>query len=254
MRLRNQTIYFRGSRIAFNHAHDIAGIVETHVLDVYHSEKIVIGSLVLDFGAGIGDFTVLASKQVGPKGLVVSIEPSPADFSTLLSNIELNSLANVIPVNVAVGSASGSEVLRFKGRTVSAKTRNLYAILEDNNIDVYDFNAVFIKMDIEGFETGTLMDIGDLLLKCDTIAIELHGTRSKVDCILLPMGFTFVRFNSKRGLLKSLKFLLSNPIASLTLLWYLILGHELPTPRKLLKGIDIASSPDLMVGIYTRGG
>ncbi len=50
------------------------------MLNVYRVEKIRRGSVVIDVGAGIGEFAILASNKVGKDGKVVAIEPSPDDF------------------------------------------------------------------------------------------------------------------------------------------------------------------------------
>ena len=46
-----------------------------------------VGNVVIGREAGIGEFSVLASKLVGERGRVISIEPSPDDFITLLVNL-----------------------------------------------------------------------------------------------------------------------------------------------------------------------
>ena len=70
---------FRGFRIQYNDPHDIAAIIESWVLNVYRIQKIKRGSVVVDVGAGIGEFAVLASDKVGKEGKVIAIEPSPDD-------------------------------------------------------------------------------------------------------------------------------------------------------------------------------
>ena len=57
---------------------------------------------MVDIGAGIGEFALLASRRAGSKGKVIAIEPSPEDYATLLLNIRKNGCNNVIPLNVAV--------------------------------------------------------------------------------------------------------------------------------------------------------
>ena len=41
------------------------------------------GDTVIDAGANIGEFTVIASTLVGPEGQVISIEPGPENVKTL---------------------------------------------------------------------------------------------------------------------------------------------------------------------------
>lgn len=91
------------------------------MLDVYNIKSISAGDYVLDLGAGIGEFAVLASKRVGDNGLVIAIEPSPIDFSMLKLNLSENKCHNVIPVNLAVSDKSGELGLSFKGGRIQSR-------------------------------------------------------------------------------------------------------------------------------------
>lgn len=56
------------------------------------------GDTVLDLGAHIGYYTLLAAKLVGEKGKVFAFEPEPTNFALLKKNIKINNYQNVIPV------------------------------------------------------------------------------------------------------------------------------------------------------------
>lgn len=56
------------------------------------------GDTVLDLGAHIGYYTLLAAKLVGEKGKVFAFEPEPTNFALLKKNIKINNHQNVIPV------------------------------------------------------------------------------------------------------------------------------------------------------------
>ena len=62
------------------------------------------GDIVVDIGANLGRYTVIAAKKVRTEGSVISIEANPAIFGLLTKNIQLNALTNVIPLNYAVFS------------------------------------------------------------------------------------------------------------------------------------------------------
>jgi FkbM family methyltransferase len=62
------------------------------------------GDIVVDIGAHIGLYTIISSKRVGANGKVVAIEAHPSNFEMLKSNIKLNQLTNVTPLNYAVYS------------------------------------------------------------------------------------------------------------------------------------------------------
>lgn len=57
------------------------------------------GDTVLDVGANIGIFSVLASRLVGPDGCVVGFEPGPDNLERLAANLALNGVTNVTVVD-----------------------------------------------------------------------------------------------------------------------------------------------------------
>jgi len=65
------------------------------------------GDIFFDVGAHVGRYTVYAGKLVGKNGKVVSIEPNPSNFSSLLENIKLNALENVKAYNLAAADFNG---------------------------------------------------------------------------------------------------------------------------------------------------
>ena len=61
-------------------------------------------NIVLDLGAGIGDYALFSSIRVGERGKVISVETDPQTFELLKKNIEENKMKNVIPLNMFVSS------------------------------------------------------------------------------------------------------------------------------------------------------
>ena len=88
------------------------------------------GDTVIDIGAGIGEFSVLASKLVGERGKVISIEPSPEDFDTLMVNLKTNKCHNVTPLNLAISDLPEKLKLEFKGKTFESNANSLENILK----------------------------------------------------------------------------------------------------------------------------
>jgi FkbM family methyltransferase len=75
---------------------------EDDILEYHFTPKE--GDIVIDVGAYIGPYTIIASKRVGENGKVVAIEADPDNFDLLNRNIQLNKLSNVIALNYAVYS------------------------------------------------------------------------------------------------------------------------------------------------------
>jgi FkbM family methyltransferase len=66
------------------------------------------GDTVLDVGANIGIFSVLAARLTGADGCVVGFEPAPANRERLAANLALNGIANVIMVEQPASDRMGT--------------------------------------------------------------------------------------------------------------------------------------------------
>jgi len=70
------------------------------------------GHTVIDCGANIGYFTLLAAHAAGPAGLVIAVEPEPRNLALLRANVWLAGAANVEVLPVAAGRERGFLGLR----------------------------------------------------------------------------------------------------------------------------------------------
>jgi FkbM family methyltransferase len=139
------------------------------------------GDYVIDIGANIGVYTKAISELVGPKGRVYSIEPFPATFQILCSNIKKLSLENVEPMNFAISDhrgvvtmelpcdPSGAET-HYRAHIVSnnaVKNKTEIAKVQATTIDSRFLNVstkiTFIKCDVEGHELTCLKGAQKLL-------------------------------------------------------------------------------------------
>jgi len=246
-----QSVYIRNKNIYYNHPHDIAAIIESYILDVYTSGNIKKGNTVIDVGAGIGEFSLLASELVGPEGKVVAIEPSPDDFVTLKKNLEANSCKNVIPVNKAVSDKKGVVELNFKGREFTCDSESLIGILGDYNINSKQID--FIKMDIEGGEKFVIPQSLELIKNVKFLAMEIHeGYQISLVPLLKEFGFQFERITKSKYIRNAVGFSIVHPIQANTLLKLLKKGGEYPGLMKISNGIEIANSNNLVVGTFSK--
>lgn len=238
-------------RFCYNDPHDVIGIVETAVFDVYERSLIEAGSTLIDIGAGIGDFAVIASQASGPKGKVVAIEPSPSDFACLTENLRVNNCANVRAVNCAIGSRPGSATLSFKDRQYLCSIRRLRDVLDDLNVD--PFSVKHAKIDVEGMEEEIVPANIDVLAHCRSVSIELHGEPGRsAQTVLERAGLHFERVKRGQYLRRTSSFLLRHPLQSTAIYSALRNAEGYHGIRKFLGGIDIASSSTLAVGVYVR--
>lgn len=158
----------------------ILGIYES--LTVKHfQEMIKTGDTVLDIGAHIGYYTLMAAKRVGSKGKVYGFEPNTDNCELLTKNIEINGYKNVVLVKKAV--ADSTKKAKFFLSRVSTGMHSLIDI--DNNgdtilVDTISLDDFFgknpppvsvIKMDIEGGEYVALEGMSRLLKKSKHMSI-----------------------------------------------------------------------------------
>lgn len=152
------------------------------------------GDTVVDVGAHIGKYTIVASKMVGSKGKVIAIEAHPANYDVLKKNIALNKLNNVIALNFAVHSKEGMVKLYEPGQEegftiyntimTDRKTSNKqnYVEVHAKTLDsIFLENAIkevnWIKIDVEGAEFDVLSGARNILSNSKdlSILIEIHN-------------------------------------------------------------------------------
>jgi FkbM family methyltransferase len=119
----------------------------------------------LDIGANLGFFTVRAARRLGSRGHVVAIEPHPARFELLRTNVELNGLTNVTALPYAAGSTNGQTKIFEPDHSFGPHSLDVscFAIgdtgieVEMRTVDVM-LNSIkapplrLVKIDVEGFE------------------------------------------------------------------------------------------------------
>lgn len=139
------------------------------------------GKNVLDIGANVGTFSLLAS-ALGAKR-VVSIEPVSTTFEQLNENIDRSGFKNIIPIRALVTEESGEY------KTISMKTdsghNSMYLVDGDseevmtvtlkNLLDTFEAGDVVLKLDCEGAEYDIIMNATkEDMDRVSAIFMELH--------------------------------------------------------------------------------
>jgi FkbM family methyltransferase len=146
------------------------------------------GARILDLGANIGFYTLLASSKVGTSGHVIAVEPSPKNFKLINLSVEANSFSNVNTINAAVSDFVGKSFLHLSPyynsehslfnfhyssghvnntNKISIDVTTVDKILEDSP----DYTVDLIKMDIEGSESKTLSGMQRVLDENDHLVL-----------------------------------------------------------------------------------
>jgi len=170
---------------------DLLILKETIIDDFYQLKKCKNPRLIVDIGAGLGDFSLLAAKKYS-QAKIIAFEPHPQLFQLLRKNIIVNDTKNIIPYKKAVTSQKniilnigqeGTQSSFFKNinrkKTIKVIGYDLNQLLKNNYLD-------FLKIDCEGGEWKIIKNLsGNNLKKIKIISLEYHRQYVKdVDLLL----------------------------------------------------------------------
>src|SRR5690606_3536372 len=162
--------------------------------------------VVVDIGANVGVFAVMAAKRT--RGPVLAFEPFPENFRYLERNARANGLTHLRAFRQAVADQVGTTRLyvgdmaggnslidhNIKGRLedfIEVPVTTLRAICEDHGLERIDF----LKVDCEGAEGMIFRSVEpETLARIGRIAIEFHDNVSplghgEIEGILQKAGF-----------------------------------------------------------------
>lgn len=178
------------------------------------------GDVVVDVGANIGFFTLLAARAVGAQGHVLAIEPVPANAAALVENVTSNHLLNVEVRQVAVDAAPGIVRLGVQsgeriGGTGKTGTSGGYtvggaelavdanAVTLDELVQELGRPVRLVKLDVEGYEPRVLRGFAStlgsappdaILIEANASALAGHGASERaVWTPLLAAGYRLHR-------------------------------------------------------------
>lgn len=143
------------------------------------------GSMCIDIGANIGEYTVSMALAVGKSGLVVSFDPNPMVFNVLKTNSELNvDKTNIKPFNCAISETDeafyyNSSEASFSNGGISTEAENRHGkfqlpekikgVVLETFLDTHfkeDLSRLkLIKVDTEGYDKEILKSIAPIIKK-----------------------------------------------------------------------------------------
>lgn len=188
----------------------------------YFREALQQGMNVIDIGANIGYYTVIAGYRVGQTGKVFSYEPNPENFHFLEDNIKKNNLKNTIPLMTALSDTIGERKLylgnnkctthAFADNSGTGKSELVNTDTLDHSLVQYGSPIIdIIKMDIEGAEILALDGMKETIKRSPNLIMftELYPkamkrlNRNPIEYLekLEVLGFTLFLINeNKQGL------------------------------------------------------
>jgi FkbM family methyltransferase len=160
------------------------------------------GMSVIDIGANVGTYTLLALQLIGPSGRVISYEPTPRVFDILKNNIQVNGYLETgcvdlrakavsdkhqprIPFFVHRYALTHSSLYDGEGRAADTSAIEVETVSLDEDLD-QDVAVDVVKIDAEGAEPMILRGMRRIIERSPAITIFIefapsHLKRAGVD-------------------------------------------------------------------------
>lgn len=173
------------------------------------------GDVVIDVGANIGEYTLIAAKLVGARGEVIAIEPHPESYSLLRKNIEINRLDNVVALQVALSDKDHQEIKLIEPEVMGVRYPVWASIMNTEKVGRYFFvktvtldtlvnklrlkRVNLLKIDVEGAEVLVLRGAVNTLKRLKPkICIETHGSQNRKSVLNMLKRYNYKLINRRR--------------------------------------------------------
>lgn len=150
------------------------------------------GDTFFDVGANIGLFSLNATDLIKPNGKIFAFEPTPETFKRLESNISLNHIENIKPINIGISDHEGK--LNFNisnsgydawnsfakidklenGSSIEVNVKSLDQFIRENAVDL----PSLIKIDVEGWEKFVILGAQHLLNQSNAPVLMIEFTET----------------------------------------------------------------------------
>jgi FkbM family methyltransferase len=165
------------------------------------------GQHVIDVGANVGYFTVLAGTLVGPTGWVTAIEPNSENCRLILASADANQLANVELIPVALDQQKGwAHFSTHIGSNGGLRPNAIDAIVDDAGqiVPVFALDDLitrpvhFLKIDVEGAEHRAMQGASRLIER-DRPIVSSEFSVEMIERISGVAAIDYLQFFTSRG-------------------------------------------------------
>ncbi len=140
------------------------------------------GMTVVDGGAHVGLYTLLAARGVGPAGFVIALEPDLYNLVALRVNVDRAGAENVEVVAEALAEGAGTarfyETRSTIGSSLIERDDAGVRVVRTTSVDLLlrgrDVEALLVKLNIEGAEPRALAGMRDVLSRVEQVAMLIE--------------------------------------------------------------------------------
>lgn len=148
------------------------------------------GMTVIDIGANVGYYSLIASAAVGPTGRVIAIEPVSSNVNLLINNATANGCGNVQIWRGAICDYDGTARMHLSTKSnwhslIPGATTTSASVVGEEEVPAARLGSVIsrvglesvdlVRMDIEGYEATAIDGMNEVLrLFSPALLMELH--------------------------------------------------------------------------------
>ena len=137
------------------------------------------GDVVVDVGAHIGHYSLLAAKVVGESGKVYAVEPCQETVRLLEKSIHANGMKNLVVHCCAAGNSQCLREFNITGSSDShgfyhhpnTETLNTVQVKQEKIDSIVGGRVNVVKIDVEGAEIEVLEGMEDILMRNHDITL-----------------------------------------------------------------------------------
>ncbi len=205
----NLTLSMAGLLVTVRPQTNDLDLLAHHEPEVVRWFRVKPGDVVVDVGAHIGRYTLLAARAASR---VVAVEPDPSNFSVLSTNIRINGFSNVVALPLALSRDPGRRQLYPAGgsnrgtSSLEPACRGGIAIdwapapvdvdceTLDHLADSLALRSVdWLKIDVEGHEVAVLEGGQATLAKTKHLILEVtQGNEEACGALMKEAGMTLI--------------------------------------------------------------
>jgi len=165
---------------------------EADQMDIHFKPKDT--EIIIDVGANVGKYALLACKKVGNEGLVFALDPDTDCVRIIEKNKTLNKFENLVNIEAAMGDKDGhvefyqsfdgarhstTWIPPHEARTIKVKQITLDSLMNEYKLKKIDW----LKIDAEGAEYDILVGGKEALNHTKNILLEVHTKELEHKCI-----------------------------------------------------------------------
>ncbi|MFX0206160.1 MAG: FkbM family methyltransferase [Candidatus Hodarchaeota archaeon] len=151
------------------------GIYEKTYVDFFYS-KVQSGHVVVDIGAYIGYFSLLASERVGNDGCIYAFEPVPRNYKRLMKNFKLNRVENVKAYNFGLSDKNETLIINVPKENPAESTLYRHTVTEiSRNLKC---EKASVKIQLKSFDQFCMEE--DLNNEVNIVKIDAEGAEFKI--------------------------------------------------------------------------